>query len=233
MTYICYRRLSKNLIKDRPEIYAMNKYALATHIVVFLILISCVGPSVSAQPMTQSSNTSMSGSTKTITSSTNSQCLTTTGCPTNMTGSQVHQSLLGLLCPAGKVCIDHTVTRPILTSVGDTFTLNVLVTNNSPNAIFYHDLCLSPITAVFDNHVGVQSKKGCLITDTHRIPAGQSAWVKGPASNTVYGAVQAAPLGATSIITFTYHTNTIAGPIHSVSKGFAYVIFGGGVCACF
>src|SRR5215469_9716768 len=211
----------------------MNKYALATNIGVILILISCVGSSVSAQPMTQSRNTSMSGSTNTTTNSTNAQCLTTTGCPTNMTGSQVHQSLLRLLCPAGKVCIDHTVTRPILTSVGDTFTLNILVTNNSPNAIFYHDLCLSPITAVFDNHVAVQSKKGCLITDIHRIPAGQSAWVKGPASNTVYGAVQAAPLGATSIITFTYHTNTIAGPIHSVSKGFAYVIFGGGVCACF
>jgi hypothetical protein len=210
----------------------MNKYALATNIVVILIMISCVGSSISAQPMTQSPNMSMSGSTNTTTS-TNSQCLTTTGCPTNMTSSQVHQSLLGLLCPAGKVCIDHTVTRPILTSVGDTFTLNVLVTNNSPNAIFYHGLCLSPITAVFDNHVAVQSKKGCLITDTHRIPAGQSAWVKGPASNTVYGAVQAAPLGATSIITFTYHTNTITGPIHSVSKGFAYVIFGGGVCACF
>jgi hypothetical protein len=210
----------------------MNKYALATNIAVILILIGCVGSSVSAQPVTQSHNMSMSGSTNTTTS-TNSQCLTTTGCPTNMTESQVHQSLLGLLCPAGKVCIDHTVTRPILTSVGDTFTLNVLVTNNSPNAIFYHDLCMSPITADFDNHVSVQSKIGCLITDTRSIPAGQSAWLKGPASNTVYGAVQAAPLGATSIVTFTYHTNTIAGPIHSVSKGFTYVIFGGGKCACF
>jgi hypothetical protein len=103
----------------------------------------------------------------------------------------VHQSLLGLLCPVGKVCVDLTVTRPILTSVGDTFTLNVLITNNSPNAIFYHDLCLSPITADFDNHVSVQSKIGCLITDTLSIPAGHSAWVKGPASNTVYGAVKA------------------------------------------
>jgi hypothetical protein len=37
----------------------------------------------------------------------------------------------------------------------------------------------------------------------------------------------------TSIVTFTYHANTIAGPIHSVSKGFTYVIFGGGKCACF
>jgi hypothetical protein len=177
----------------------------------------------------------MSRSTNTTTSSsTNLQCLTTTGCPTNMTVSQVHQSLLGLLCPTGKVCIDLTVTRPILTSVGDTFTLNVLVTNNSPNAVFYHDLCLSPITADFDNHVSVQSKIGCLITDTRSIPAGQSAWLKGPASNTVYGAVQAAPLGdVTSIVTFTYHTNSIAGPIHSVSKGFTYVIFGGGKCACF
>jgi hypothetical protein len=184
----------------------MNKYALATNIAVILILIGCVGSSVSAQPVTQSHNMSMSGSTNTTTS-TNSQCLTTTGCPTNMTESQVHQSLLGLLCPAGKVCIDHTVSRPILTSVGDTFTLNVLVTNNSPNAIFYHDLCMSPITADFDNHVSVQSKIGCLITDTRSIPAGQSAWLKGPASNTVYGAVQAAPLGdVTSIVTFTYHT---------------------------
>lgn len=202
---------------------------------VILILISCVGSSVSAQPVAQSPNTSMSGSTNTTTSSTNS-CLTTTGCPdiTNMTSSQVHQSLLELLCPAGKVCIDLTVTRPVLTSVGDTFTLNVLVTNNSPNAIFYHDLCLSPITAVFDNHVSVQSKIGCQTTDTHSIPADQSAWLKGPASNTVYGAVQAAPLGdVTPIVTFTYHTNTIAGPIHSVSKGFTYVIFGGGKCACF
>jgi hypothetical protein len=182
--------------------------------------------------MTQSPNTSMSGSTNTTISSTNAQCLTTTGCSTNMTRSQVHQSLLGLLCPLGKVCIDLTVTRPILTSLGDTFTLNVLVTNNSPNAIFYHDLCLSPITADFDNHVAVQSKIGCLITDTLSIPAGHSAWVKGPASNTVYGAVKAAPLGdVTSIVTFTYHTNSIAGPTHSVSKGFTYVIFGG-VHAC-
>ena len=210
----------------------MNKYALATNIAVILILISCAGSSVSAQPMTQSPITSMSGSTN-ATSSTNLQCLTTTGCPTNITRSQVHQSLLGLLCPAGKVCIDLTVTRPILTSVGDTFTLNVLVTNNSPNAIFYHNLCLSLITAVFDNHVSLQSKIGCLITDT--LPAGQSAWLKGPASNTVYGAVKAAPLGdVTSIVTFTYHTNSIAGPIHSVSKGFTYVIFGGAhACACF
>ncbi len=36
-----------------------------------------------------------------------------------------------------------------------------------------------PITADFDNHVSVQSKIGCLITDTLSIPAGHSPWVKG------------------------------------------------------
>jgi hypothetical protein len=141
-----------------------------------------------------------------------------------MTASQIQ----GLLCPDGQVCLTLIATESYLpptylshtfvVHVGDRILLNALVTNNSPNTIYYVDDCVrSAISAIFDNHVVVHPKIGCFaMGPPGRILSHQSKWVGGPDTHTEYEAAQAGYV--TSKVTFTYNAG-------KVSKGFAFVIF--------
>src|SRR5215472_840418 len=117
----------------------MNKYVLATNAGVILILISCLGSSASAQPLSQSTNTSMNGPNN----------ATTSIGSTNMTISQAVKALCLIQGP-GPVCITSTITLPIisLVQVNDTFGFQVGVFNDSPNPITVGTLCQAPITAI-------------------------------------------------------------------------------------
>jgi len=199
----------------------MNKYVLATNVGVVFILISCVGSSISAQPMTQSPNSSMSASTNTTTTSTNSgrlpvqiqatQCFVN-GCATNMT--------LSLVPTCFGVCITSIETTPAFLQVNDTFGLGVAVTNNSPKTISYNDICLSPVTATFDNHVAVKHKVGCLAIGTFSIPPHTTHIVFGPASSLVYKAVLAGV--AKSVVAFSYSNGSIKSTVY---KPFYFLIW--------
>jgi hypothetical protein len=198
----------------------MNNYLVAANFGVVLFLISCVGSFASAQPMTPSSNTSGSGSTNTA-ESTNLQCLTTVGCSTNMTISQVKQALS---CPTGLVCLGPIQIQPFpspLPIPGDAIGLTAVVINKSSKTISYNDICQSPLTAIFDRHVTVEHTAACFTIGTFSIPPGGNATVRGPPSGIVYRANSPA-LPAYGLATFTYHTDSITGKVY---RGFSFDIF--------
>jgi len=185
---------------DRFEISAMNKYLLVLNVGVILILFSCVGSSASAQSMAQSANTSMSSST-------------------NMTISQAIQVLSCHL----RVCLTTPQTIPSFVQVNDAIGLMVGVINNSPRTITYNDICLSPITAIFDNHVTVQHTIRCFVIGPMSIPPHGHGIVHGPPSGTVYRANSPA-FPAYGVIKFTYRIVGSTG-LFSVFRPFEFNIF--------
>ncbi|MGC2569880.1 MAG: hypothetical protein WA364_00095 [Candidatus Nitrosopolaris sp.] len=182
----------------------MNKYVLVTNVGAILFLISCVGSSASAQPMTQSANTTMSGSTN----------ATTSIGSTNLTISQAAQ--LPIFCPirgqapGGSVCITHTVTIPRLIHVGNDIRFEVDVFNDSPHSITVGQGCQAPITARFNPFYVRTTTQFCNIFGLPKvIPAYTTDTVYGPPYTQIYTAIHNTnllPNVTFAALTFTYHT---------------------------
>ncbi len=184
----------------------MSRYILAVNVGVILIFFSCIGSFVSAQPIAQSANTSMSGSNNTTSSS------------TNMT---ISQAIKTLSCLTGQVCITSIQTLPTFIQVNDAIGFMVGVTNNSSKTITFNTICPQPITAKFDSHVILQHTAACFAIGTQSIQPHGHATVYGPPSGIVYRAISPA-LPAHAVVTFTYHTTT---GLQWISKAFAFDIF--------
>jgi hypothetical protein len=190
----------------------MNKYVLATNVGVILILISCLVSSASAQPLTQSANTSMSGPNN----------ATTSIGSTNMTIGQAERALCFIQGP-GPVCITSTITLPIisLVQVNDAFGFQVGVFNDSPSPITVGTLCQAPITAIFDNHYVTVYHQFCNIFGPPRIiPPHSDAVVYGPPYTQIYKAIRTTN-HTLAVLTFTYHTTT---GIHHIYWPYAFSI---------
>lgn len=113
--------------------------------------------------------------------------------------------------------------QPATIKVGDTFTINATLVNNSTNTIFVHNDCLSPFSVTFGNLATVEMKEVCrwaAIQET--LKPGEKMTETGPGSNLDYRAISAGTENAT--ITFSYGINDTSNST-SLSKSFLFTIY--------
>lgn len=125
-------------------------------------------------------------------------------------------------------------THPSMIKLGDVFTVNATLVNNSPNPIsIVSSPCEVPFTVKFDNHITIDVKKGIgcpLMNIVQTINSGDKTTGTSPSSQSfTYRTTQIGTTNAT--ITFSYlvrnqtdhNPSTIA---KTISKSFSFVIYG-------
>ncbi len=111
--------------------------------------------------------------------------------------------------------------HPSKVYVGDSFTMGATVINNSKDAIYFHNLCESPLNVQFDANVQVLQGYSCEGFNTVELKPGESTVVTGPASGVTYKAVSAGDTKATVTFAYTSSEDTAS----SISKSVEFSVF--------
>lgn len=124
--------------------------------------------------------------------------------------------------------IQNILVQPSMIKVGDTFTINATLINNSPNSIsLQRGVCEGPFSVIFDNHVTVvQNKIACpMMLMIQKLDPGQKTAGTSPGSALIYRAAESGTANAT--VTFSYgvwdqtaNSNTWK----TISKSFSFTI---------
>ncbi|MBI3622560.1 hypothetical protein HY212_00580 [Candidatus Pacearchaeota archaeon] len=125
--------------------------------------------------------------------------------------------------------IQNIQVQPTIIKVGDTFTVNATLVNNSPNTIFLqHGVCDGPFSVVFDNHVTVnQNQIVCpMIAMLQKINPGEKITITSPGSALTYRATTSGTANATVTIPYTIdQTDQSQSEIaKTISKSFSFTI---------
>jgi hypothetical protein len=111
--------------------------------------------------------------------------------------------------------------HPLKVYVGDSFTIGATIINNSKDAIYFHDLCESPLTVQFDANVQVLQGYSCEGFNVVELKPGESTVVTGPPSGIIYKAISAGNTKATVTFTYTSSVDTT----DSISRSVEFSIF--------
>jgi hypothetical protein len=116
---------------------------------------------------------------------------------------------------------------PGVIKVGDTFSINATLVNNSTDTITVHNSCGGAFSVVFDNHATVNLKKICNWMAIQIIlQPGQNTTVTSQYSNLEYNATLAGAANAN--VTFSYDTRDQSTPQvlnNTVSKSLVFTIY--------
>ena len=121
--------------------------------------------------------------------------------------------------------------QPSVIKVGDTFTINASLVNNSPNTIsLQYGVCEAAFSVVFDNHVKINQKNQVcpMLAVLQKVDPGQKITDTGPGSGVTYQAVAAGTANAT--VTFPYTIRNQTDPNQpeiqgTISKSFLFTIY--------
>ncbi|HYL66838.1 MAG TPA: Hint domain-containing protein [Nitrosopumilaceae archaeon] len=128
------------------------------------------------------------------------------------------------------VGIQNIQVQPPTIKVGDTFTVNVTLANNSPNQILLqHGVCDGPFSVVFDNHVTInQNQIICpMIVMLQKIESGEKITITSPGSALTYRATVAGTANATVTIPYTVRNQADQNQpetVKIISKSFLFTI---------
>jgi len=128
------------------------------------------------------------------------------------------------------VDIQNIEVEPHAIKVGDAFTVNATLVNNSPDpVVFQHGVCEGPFSVTFDNHVAVnQNQIMCpAMAMLEKIEPGGKTIFTSPGSALTYQAV--APGTANATATFWYFIRNQTDPnspsiVNTISKSFLFTI---------
>ena len=126
--------------------------------------------------------------------------------------------------------IQNIQVQPPTIKVGNTFTVNATLVNNSPNLILLqHGVCDGPFSVVFDNHVTVnQNQIICpMIAMLQKIEPGGKITITSPGSALAYRATAAGTANATVTIPYTMRNQTDPNQPETektISKSFLFTI---------
>jgi len=129
-----------------------------------------------------------------------------------------------------KVEILNFQVQPPTIKVGNTFTVNATLVNNSPNLILLqHGVCDGPFSIVFDNHVTInQNQIICpMIAMLQKIEPGEKITITSPGSALTYRASAAGTANATVTIPYTMRNQTDPNQSETektISKSFLFTI---------
>src|SRR5437660_10278330 len=101
---------------------------------------------------------------------------------------------------SNKVEITNLQVTPSTIKVGDNFTINATLVNNSPNTIYVEtNDCTGPFSVAFNDHVIINhAYEGCTLTETiHEVFPGETMTASSSRSNDVYMATSAGTANAT------------------------------------
>lgn len=131
---------------------------------------------------------------------------------------------------ANDVEIQNILVLPPQIKIGDTFTVNATLVNNSPNPILLqHGVCDGPFSILFDNHVTVdQNQIMCPdIAILQTIAPGEKITITSPGSAHTYRATASGTANATVTIPYMTRNQTDQNPpgiTKSISKSFMFTI---------
>src|SRR5207249_2064131 len=121
--------------------------------------------------------------------------------------------------------------NPSTIKVGDKFTINATLVNNSPNTIYVEtNDCTGPFSVAFDNHVIINHKyEGCTLTATIQelFPA-EKITATSARSNDVYMARSAGTVNVTIAFAYFVKSKSDTYPQRlemTISKSFLFVIY--------
>ncbi|HUH61314.1 MAG TPA: Hint domain-containing protein, partial [Candidatus Eisenbacteria bacterium] len=125
--------------------------------------------------------------------------------------------------------IQNIQVEPPTIKVGDAFTVNATLVNNSPDpVVFQHGICEGPFSVTFDNHVTVnQNQVMCpAMAMLEKIEPGQKTTFSSPGSALTYRAVASGTANATA--KFWYFVRNQTDPnssiTNTISKSFLFTI---------
>ena len=130
----------------------------------------------------------------------------------------------------GNITITNIQVQPATIKVGDTFTINATLVNNSTNTITVKNGCGGPFSVLFDTHAKVEVKKVCNWMPIQIIlPPGESIIGSNLPSNLAYRAMSSGAANAT--VAFLYVVDNKISPnlpsddnFTSISKSFVYTV---------
>ncbi len=126
--------------------------------------------------------------------------------------------------------IQNILAQPYIIKVGDTFTVNATLVNNSTNTILLqHGVCDGPFSVLFDNHVTVnQNQIMCpMIAMLQKIEPGEKITITSPGSALTYMATEAGTANATITIPYSMRNQTDQNQSEiekTISKSFLFTI---------
>jgi len=126
--------------------------------------------------------------------------------------------------------IQNILVQPSAIKVGDTFTVNATLVNNSTNPIvLQHGVCNGPFSILFDNHVTVnQNQIICpMIVMLQKIESGEKITVTSPGSALTYRAIVSGTANATITIPYSMRNQTDQNQSEiekTISKSFFFTI---------
>ena len=129
------------------------------------------------------------------------------------------------------VDIQNIQVEPPTIKVGDTFTVNATLVNNSQDpVVFQHGVCEGPFSVTFDNHVAVsQNQIMCpMLAMLEKIEPGGKTTFTSPGSALTYRAISPGTANATA--TFWYFARNQTDPnspsiVNKISKSFLFTIY--------
>jgi hypothetical protein len=119
--------------------------------------------------------------------------------------------------------------NPTAIRVGDTFSINATIVNNSPNVISVKNGCGGAFSVIFDNHASVGLGRICnWMAIQIKLKPGENITVTSLASNLAYKALSAGTTDAT--LTFSYillnpPNPTLAGGENTITKSILFEIY--------
>ncbi|MHB8545684.1 MAG: hypothetical protein ACYDAJ_02835 [Nitrosotalea sp.] len=126
----------------------------------------------------------------------------------------------------GNIEIQNIHVQPDTIKVGDTFTVNATLINNSQNPIYVHNdyFCGSQFFVIFDNHVAVDAKPMlCAIADLEgKVNPNGKIITVAPTSLYAFRATKSGITNAT--VTFSYAENDQVMHGKTISKSFLFTI---------
>lgn len=129
------------------------------------------------------------------------------------------------------VDIQNILVEPPTIKVGDAFTVNATLVNNSPDpVVFQHGVCEGPFSVTFDNHVAInQNQIMCpMLAMLEKIEPGGKTTFTSPGSALTYRAAEPGTANATA--TFWYFAKNQTDPnlpsiANTISKSFLFTIY--------
>jgi len=126
------------------------------------------------------------------------------------------------------ISIQNIQVLPTVVKIGNVFTVNATLLNNSSNTVsVWHGVCEAPFSVTFDNHVHVSENNLNCTTNLilQKLDPGEKITATSPYIDLVYKAVESGNSSAT--VTFSYHRFdpiTQSDIEKSISKSFSFAI---------
>ena len=125
-----------------------------------------------------------------------------------------------------KIEILNLKASPATVRVGDAFSINATLVNNSTDTITVHNNCGGPFTVVFDNHATVNVKKICNWLAVQIIlKPGENTTVTSLASNLAYNASSSGVVNANVTFSYDVKNQSSLETSNIVSKSLVFTIY--------